>query len=92
MSFFVRFLVIQQKVFGLEHPRVAAGLHNLAALLQAQGKHAEADRLQLWVPIFLDKGEAKAMRCESFSFSARVKEGKKIVKRANANRRGKSNT
>ena len=36
----------EQACFGLEHPRVAAGLHNLAALLQAQGKHEEADRLQ----------------------------------------------
>lgn len=35
-----------QACFGLEHPRVAAGLHNLAALLQAQGKHEESDRLQ----------------------------------------------
>ena len=31
---------------------MAAGLHNLAALLQAQGKHEEADRLQTWVSVF----------------------------------------
>ena len=38
-------LAIHKKALGVEHPQVARSLNNLAELLRAQDKHAEADEL-----------------------------------------------
>ena len=44
-ALFKRALAIREKALGPEHPDVAIGLNNLAALYQAQGRHAEAEPL-----------------------------------------------
>ncbi|CAN0478708.1 unnamed protein product, partial [Ectocarpus sp. 12 AP-2014] len=42
-----RSLAVDEKVHGLDHPKVARDLNNRAELLRMQGKYAEADPLYL---------------------------------------------
>ncbi len=40
-----RVVSVEEKALGPEHPHVATSLNNLAELYRAQGRYAEADRL-----------------------------------------------
>ncbi|CAM9968286.1 unnamed protein product, partial [Hapterophycus canaliculatus] len=42
-----RLLVVDENIYGPDHPEVASDLNNLAGSLESQGKYAEADRLYL---------------------------------------------
>ena len=41
-----RSLAIREKALGPEHPNVAQGLENYAALLRATGRTSEADKME----------------------------------------------
>ena len=40
-----RALKIEEKIFGVEHPRTHASINNLASVLEKQGRHKEAEAM-----------------------------------------------
>ncbi len=50
-----RALAIQEKALGPQHPNVAQGLENYAALLRKTGRTAEADKMEARAKAIRDK-------------------------------------